>query len=154
MFRSLFVLEISEKFSQSVRKLLLLRQEILFSTVIDMNSSTRYVHSRTQIISSCSLTKGGVNQTLWGRGSMQMYAQTNNKWYAFELNSKFDKTYKTLFKSLITIWYRKKNWLIICIYYYFAISHFISLTFNVFTWRHIFYLWTNLSQFSVKSFFL
>ncbi len=34
--------------------------------------------------------------------------QTNNKWYAFQLNSKFDKTLKILLKSLITIWYRKE----------------------------------------------
>jgi hypothetical protein len=40
----------------------------------------------------------------------------------------------------------KRNSLFICIYYYFAISHFISLSErHVFMSRHVFYLWRNLS---------
>jgi hypothetical protein len=33
----------------------------------------------------------------------EFYTQSNHKWYAFELNSKFDKTFTILLKSFITI---------------------------------------------------
>jgi hypothetical protein len=35
--------------------------------------------------------------------SFRLKVQSNHKWYAFQLNSKFDKTLKILFKSLIKI---------------------------------------------------
>ncbi len=53
----------------------------------------------------------------------QISVKTNNKWYAFQLNSKFDKILKILSQFDI-----ERNSLFICMTYYFAISHFISLS--------------------------
>ncbi len=51
--------------------------------------------------------------------------QANNKWCAYELNSKFDKTYQIYLKVLSQFDIEKDS-LFSCMTYYFLISHFIS----------------------------
>jgi hypothetical protein len=44
----------------------------------------------------------------------QAFVQTNNKWYAFELNSKFDKTLKILLNIKLTIEIKCMPLLFVC----------------------------------------
>ncbi len=66
-------------------------------------------------------------QQIW-----HFFVQSNQKRYAFELNIRFDKTYKILFRSLITNLYRRVS-MLIDMTSYFLISHSLVYLKNIFT---------------------
>ncbi len=69
--------------------------------------------------------KGSVKRPIRQTQFEGLTVQTNNKWYAFQLNSKFDKTQNLI--QVLSQLNIERGSLFIYMTYYFLISHFISL---------------------------